>query len=186
MSIDQRELTIIGHWPSTSRMPERYDRSVCANELLLHNTIVQMMDAGWVLAPAYHLPATRTGHVRIGKEPETLPPPATDQGALTQPSHGSDDLPHTVSAANHDSNTQQTLAIGDEQGGGELSHTPTHRRFPKLKRRNWVYSVGESQFPPKRFLPTYSYRIFARSRAFCCYLAVNCWKHPVGFATYPT
>ena len=29
MGFDQRELTIIGHWPSTSRMPERYDRSVC-------------------------------------------------------------------------------------------------------------------------------------------------------------
>ena len=46
MSFDQRELTAIGHWPGTSRMPERYDRSVRANELHLRNTIVRKMDAG--------------------------------------------------------------------------------------------------------------------------------------------
>ena len=29
VSSDQRELNIIGRWSSTSKMPERYDRSVC-------------------------------------------------------------------------------------------------------------------------------------------------------------
>ena len=71
MSFDQKELALIGHWSSTSRMPERYDRSTCATELLLRNTIVQQIVGGWSMAPAYHLPETVTGHVRIGKENDT-------------------------------------------------------------------------------------------------------------------
>ena len=121
MSFDQRRLTIIGHWSSASRIPGRYDRGVCANELLLRNTIAQKMAAGRALAPAYHLPSTVTGHFRIGKEPETHRPP---ECALTQPALGSDDPPHTDIVANHDMETQQTIAIGDDQAGGELSHTP--------------------------------------------------------------
>ena len=70
MSFDQKELAIIGHWPSTSRMPDRYDRGVCANELLLRNAIAQRLAAGWSLAPAYHIPTTVDGSVRIGKEAE--------------------------------------------------------------------------------------------------------------------
>ena len=67
MSFDQSDLAIIGHWPSTSRMPERYDRSVCPKELLLRNTIVHKFSTGWVPAPAYHIPTTVGGHVRVGK-----------------------------------------------------------------------------------------------------------------------
>ena len=70
MSFDQREVPIIGHWPSTSRMPERVDRSVCASELLLRNAIVQRIAEVWGIAPAYHLPATPHGHIRIGKPNE--------------------------------------------------------------------------------------------------------------------
>ena len=32
MNFETRELNIIGQWSSNSRMDERYDRSVCANE----------------------------------------------------------------------------------------------------------------------------------------------------------
>ena len=67
MSFDQREMAIIGHWSSPSLMPERYDCSVCAIELLLRNTIVREIVDGWWRAPAYRLPATVAGHVRIGK-----------------------------------------------------------------------------------------------------------------------
>ena len=69
LSFDQRELNIIGHWASTSKMPERYDRSACANELLLRNTIAQRMRTGWEIAPAFHLPLTITGAPRIGRDP---------------------------------------------------------------------------------------------------------------------
>ena len=50
-------------------MPERYGRSVCANELLLMNTIIQRVANGWEMAPAFHLPTTVHGNERIGKEP---------------------------------------------------------------------------------------------------------------------
>ena len=50
-------------------MPERYDRSACANELLLRNTIAQRMRSGWEIAPAFRLPITVTGETRIGREP---------------------------------------------------------------------------------------------------------------------
>ena len=67
MSFDQRELPIIGHWSSASKMPDRYGRSVCASEMLLRNTIIQRTVEGWGMAPAFHLPTTVVGHVRIGK-----------------------------------------------------------------------------------------------------------------------
>ena len=105
MGFDRRELTIIGHWPSTSRMPARYGRSVCANELLLRNTILQKMADGWELAPAYLLPSTETCHVRIGNEPETLHPPENCQCARTHPALGWDDPPHTDNVESHDPNT---------------------------------------------------------------------------------
>ena len=79
MSFGQRELAIIGHWSITSRIPERYDRTVGSVELLLRNTIVHQIVAGWDIAPSYHLPATVSGHLRIGKtEGRRAPaPPAT-------------------------------------------------------------------------------------------------------------
>ena len=61
-------------------MSERYDRSACASELLLRDTIVQKMADGWGIAESFHLPSTVTGRVRIGKE---LPP--TQVTELTQP-----------------------------------------------------------------------------------------------------
>ena len=68
MNFDQRELNIIGHWSSSSRIPERYDRAVCATELLLRNAIIQKFVSGWDLTPSFHLPETATDHHRIGKE----------------------------------------------------------------------------------------------------------------------
>ena len=69
MSFDQRELATIGHWPIASRMPERYGRGVCANELLLRNTIVQKFASGRGPSPEYHIPWTVDGHIRVGKQP---------------------------------------------------------------------------------------------------------------------
>ena len=71
MSFDRMELTITGRWPSTSRTPERYGRSVCSGELLLRNAIAQMMADGrpLALAPARHRPIAGSGHIRIGKRP---------------------------------------------------------------------------------------------------------------------
>ena len=65
---DQRELNIIGNWSSSSKMPDRYDRSARANELLLRNAIVQRIRQGWEMAPAFHLHATVNGTPRIGRE----------------------------------------------------------------------------------------------------------------------
>ena len=55
-NFNTRELNIIGHWSSSSKMPERYDRSVCSNELLLRNTIMSKFNEGWTTAPSFHLP----------------------------------------------------------------------------------------------------------------------------------
>ena len=68
LSFEQRELNIIGHWSSSSKMPERYDRSACANELLLRNTIVQRIKTGREVAPPFHLPHAVAGAQRIGRE----------------------------------------------------------------------------------------------------------------------
>ena len=72
MSFGQIELTIIGRWPLTARMPDRYDHSVWPNEMLLRNTIVRKFATGWVPAPAYHIPTTVAGRVRVGKDVETV------------------------------------------------------------------------------------------------------------------
>ena len=111
MNFDARELNIIGHWSSAPEMPERYDRSVCATELLLRNTIIQKVVGGWAIAPSFHLPETVPSDCRIGKAaevtldtdvlPSALPgsldqsaelsgqitPPLADAHALTQVAH---------------------------------------------------------------------------------------------------
>ena len=69
MNFATRELNVIGHWSSNSRMNERYDRSVCASELLLRNTIIRKMAGGWNMAESFHLPESVTSSVRIGKDP---------------------------------------------------------------------------------------------------------------------
>ena len=43
MNFAPMELNVIGHWSSGPQLDERYDRSVCANELLIRNTIIQKM-----------------------------------------------------------------------------------------------------------------------------------------------
>ena len=57
MNFNTPELNIIGHWSSSSKMPERYDRAVCANELPMRNTIIQKVVSGWELAPLAPLTA---------------------------------------------------------------------------------------------------------------------------------
>ena len=63
-------------------MPDRYDRSVCAGELLLRNTIVTKMADGWGPAGAFRLPTTVSGHLRIGKSTDEVPLPPHDVAPL--------------------------------------------------------------------------------------------------------
>ena len=49
-------------------MPERYDLSVCATELLYLNAIAQKIISGWYPVAAYHLPATVAGHLGIWRK----------------------------------------------------------------------------------------------------------------------
>ena len=115
MSFGHRELAIIGHWSSTSRMPERYDRSVCASELLLRNTIIQQIVAGWNMAPSYRLPATATGRLRIGKtEEQCAPDPIASQRTDAE----REVSPSTLSAT-------QTSAIAPIDDSGEIGKTET-------------------------------------------------------------
>ena len=72
MNFNTRELNIIGHWSSSSKMPERYDRSVCPNELLLRNTIMCKFVEGWTTVPSFHLPITVDTSQRIGKPGEEV------------------------------------------------------------------------------------------------------------------
>ena len=58
MSFDQPELNDIGHWSSSSRMSDRYDRSVSPIELSHMDTITRKMKDGWELPPCLSL----TGH----------------------------------------------------------------------------------------------------------------------------
>ena len=53
-------------------MPEMYGRKVCAEELLLRNTIVRNFASGWENDPAYHIPTTAGGHVGAGMQPVIL------------------------------------------------------------------------------------------------------------------
>ena len=78
------------------------------------------MAAGWKLADAYHLPATVTGHVRIGKDSDetTLPNPA--EGRATAGSGVIDEALLTVSAGAQGTVTQETCAICQN---GELTQT---------------------------------------------------------------
>ena len=61
MNLETRELNVIGRWPINSRMNERYDRSVCANELLLRNAIIQKMVAWWNMEESFRLPESAPG-----------------------------------------------------------------------------------------------------------------------------
>ena len=65
-----RERNAIGHWPINSRMGERYDRSVCAIELLVRNAIIRKMAAGWNMVDSFHRPESVSGAVRKGKGPD--------------------------------------------------------------------------------------------------------------------
>ena len=74
MNSGTRELNIIGHWGSSSKMPERYGRSVCANELLIRNTIMSKFNEGWTTVPSFHLPLSVDSSQRVGKALETVAP----------------------------------------------------------------------------------------------------------------
>lgn len=77
MNFSTRELSVIGQWSISSKMPERYDRCVCANGLLLRNTIVHKVVEGWSMIPSFHIPETIIGERRIGKSVDGPPTQAT-------------------------------------------------------------------------------------------------------------
>ena len=66
MNFATRELNVIGGRSINSRMNERYDRSVCASELLLRNAVIQKMVSGRNMVESFHLPESVTGAERIG------------------------------------------------------------------------------------------------------------------------
>ena len=71
-------------------MPERYDRSACANGLLLRNTVIRRMREGWTVDPAFRLPQTVSGKTRVGRAAElsyTKRAYGLYEGGLQLPSH---------------------------------------------------------------------------------------------------
>ena len=113
MNINRRELNIIGHWASSSKMPERYGRAVCATEVLLRNNIIQKDVSGWELAPSFHLPHTGPSDLWIGEKVDDvlIPTPVSDP---SDPSAGVEDdsqvidtplAPATIADAPHDSHS---------------------------------------------------------------------------------
>ena len=57
MSFSKEDKNVIGHWQSGSKMSERYDRSTCAQELLLRNTIVANINGGWSPVGPFSIPS---------------------------------------------------------------------------------------------------------------------------------
>ena len=48
--------TTLGHWKEGSKMPNLYDRAVCATELNLRNQILQKLHSGWTPTHAFEIP----------------------------------------------------------------------------------------------------------------------------------
>ena len=74
MNFETRELNAIWHWSLNSRMNERYDRSVCGDEILRRNAIIQKVASWWNMVGSFRLHETVPGSKRIGKDPSTFPP----------------------------------------------------------------------------------------------------------------
>ena len=103
-------------------MPERYDRSVCADELLLRNTIANKMEDGWGPADAFHLPGTVSGPVRIGKSAGDVPFPTPDGGPRTGSTPTVEILPSVNNTAPGE-NTQSVQSECADVDEAELSQT---------------------------------------------------------------
>ena len=73
MNFETRGRNVIGRGSSNSLMNERYGRSVCADELLLRNAIIQKMVSWQNTAESFRLPETAQGSGRIGKDPSAFP-----------------------------------------------------------------------------------------------------------------
>ena len=65
MSLGNRDLDVIGRWPSKSRTNERYGRSARARDLPHRIAIIQRMLLSWKSAgaPAYTRPTRRMGEL---------------------------------------------------------------------------------------------------------------------------
>ena len=79
------------------------------------------MDAGRILAGAYHIPATVAGNVRIGKETDEKPLVIPVEGGIpTELDVLDDDAPLTSIAGTQDTITQESRPIGPKE---ELTKT---------------------------------------------------------------
>ena len=99
-------------------MPERYDRSVCASELLLRNTIVNKIVNGWTVAPSFHLPQTVLDAGRIGKVSSDTNEPLHSGTAQTLP------VGSTVSLIGDDKELPLPPAMQDTREGAPLDEQP--------------------------------------------------------------
>ena len=68
MNFDGRARKFLGNRARNSKAHERYDRCVCANELLLRDTISKRMVNGWSMDAAFRLPETVATSESAGKE----------------------------------------------------------------------------------------------------------------------
>ena len=64
-------------------MNDRYDRSVCASELLIRNAIIQKMVSGLAMVGSFHLPDTVPGTERIGKAQTKAPTVENSLGVIS-------------------------------------------------------------------------------------------------------
>ena len=85
MSYGLREIPSIGKCPINGRIPGIYGRCVCARGILLRNTDVHRIAAGWGISPVYHLPSSAVGNVRLGR------PDGPESAAITPPAHATTD-----------------------------------------------------------------------------------------------
>ena len=125
-------------------MPERYDRSVCASELLLRNTIVNKIVNGWTVAPSFHLPQTAQDAGRIGKVSananETLPP----ETAPTLP------VGSEVSHKGGDKELPLTPATQDDRDATPLDEQPAHLADTTTSQGNTQTADLEPSHPAAR------------------------------------
>ena len=116
MNFQTREINAIGHWSSNSRMGERYDRSVCANELLLRNAIIRKMASGWIMAESFHLPETVPVSARIGKDKRVRPAAAI--GPIAPPET------QPIAANSLDSTSMEATPVANTQVPSTFAPTP--------------------------------------------------------------
>ena len=141
MNFDRRGQNIVGHWSSTSRTPDRYDRSVCANVRRLRNTIVRKISDDWEPVPSFHIPCTVTDQLRVGKCAVTERWSETIPGVSNAESEEVfDGETQTSAQANTEVDATQPLLVDAVNGRN------TSRNYSIRRCWHWVLSgVGNAQ-----------------------------------------